>query len=379
MNKFSSEPTLFARYTGVITDKGKSFGEIGANHLVATTKLSNQLIIPTIYLESKDGFELWKEIASSPPILDVQSITKPVSVLSDKAGIQIWYEYEGDIFVANQFKERLRIDKPPQEAVYWKSLSFLRPQSPSSLILSLALDVERDKSKPLSGRSLKVHLVGKSEEEKLSLLEEIANSNMDVRSGVMLFSEPLPTTFENPISAISNMRKIPGLKQSLSERLSSLPKMLTDVSADAKTIVNQVIPTSSNISMIHFALACLDSSVIGRVEFTSTATGNGKLAYLGDSVLTQEIATLAFEKDLVPKNYQIMRSNFTDKQRLSGLFDHLFQTRKVLLTWDFFYSGASYTMRQKAEFIEALLGLFKIRKDQPSINHLIKILLEAEF
>src|SRR4051812_24066607 len=81
-----------------------------------------------------------------------------------------------------------------------------------------------------------------------------------------------------------------GLKVSMRERLSAIPRVLEEHSKRLYEILLKKDPRFQEVTAGLLAQACLDEGLVSRVEFKAQATGNARAAYVGDALLTLYIS-----------------------------------------------------------------------------------------
>lgn len=134
------------------------------------------------------------------------------------------------------------------------------------------------------------------------------------------------------------------LKQSKREQFSKLPDLLS----------SKVALVAKRFKDSDLQLACIDESITNRTEFSLDVSSNRKLAYLGDAFLSYDLARRAFERDMSPEDAQTWRAARTSDKHLATVYDRIFGTEDVVLHFNDVLS-----VKQKATFIEALLGLLQ--------------------
>ncbi len=101
-------------------------------------------------------------------------------------------------------------------------------------------------------------------------------------------------------------------------------------------------------------LVCVDESIVNRTEFSINLPSNRRLAYVGDAFLALQLAQQAFEKQLTPEDYQKWRGVCLSDKYLARVYDELFPKDDVIV-----HFNDTLSVKQKATFIEALVGLLK--------------------
>jgi len=165
----------------------------------------------------------------------------------------------------------------------------------------------------------------------------------------------------------SDIAFVPGLKQSMSSRVrDTLPGLLHRASHALSELLSARF--GSRLSNAEVAFATLDESLASRVEFhlPPGVLGNHRLSYLGDSVLTSSVASYALCNSSSSKDFNRMRTAITSRSSLAEFYDSCFlrnvrEVTSVLypgpVTWELLLSSKPPTLAQKAEYVEAVLGL----------------------
>lgn len=123
----------------------------------------------------------------------------------------------------------------------------------------------------------------------------------------------------------------------------------------------------SSVSPSELALCVLDESLASRAEFSFPpgVFGNHRFSYLGDSMLTSSIAAYALCNSAAPKEFQSLRTTISSRKSLAEYCDFLLrgyhdpssEFYAGPVTWEMFLNKTPPTSSQKAEFVEALLGV----------------------
>lgn len=152
-----------------------------------------------------------------------------------------------------------------------------------------------------------------------------------------------------------------GLKVSMRERLSVIPKVLEEHSKRLYEVLVKKDPKFTEVTAGLLAQACLDEGLVSRVEFKAQAPGNARAAYVGDALLTLYIAKASFLASKTPKDHQADRTRWCQKNALAAFYDRFFVgSAPLLLTWEVMLNNTPPTAHQKAEFVEAVLGVLSM-------------------
>ncbi len=144
-------------------------------------------------------------------------------------------------------------------------------------------------------------------------------------------------------------------KHAIIEEVKGLYSKLQQCASKTQVALFEKNQEFSRIGTGLFEQVCLDPSITGRTEFTLSCESNRNLAYLGDSYLSLFIASAAYENNQSATEFQNLRSKFSSRNHLGdAAFPALFGTTPVTLCWPL---SSSPTRNQKAEFIEALIGM----------------------
>ena len=142
----------------------------------------------------------------------------------------------------------------------------------------------------------------------------------------------------------------------------TLPQQVIDAGAQVKGTLASLLEDFAAIDDKIFCQAVVDLSVVNRpseVASYSGAQSNKLCAYLGDALLTQRIAIHAFKTGMPPVDYSKLRQTKTSREHLARMYDTIFKDGNVVVSFP--QDGVNWreppTTNQKAEFIEALIGV----------------------
>jgi hypothetical protein len=116
-------------------------------------------------------------------------------------------------------------------------------------------------------------------------------------------------------------------------------------------------PEDIHVSVDEIAPALVDISIIGRkgVEILEmNLPDNRRCAYVGDSYLTLHVAEQSYKSSYTPEQFQNLRTSVTSKTHLAYCYDQILGSDCDILRNQAWIDPLS--QRQKAEFIEAILG-----------------------
>lgn len=159
-----------------------------------------------------------------------------------------------------------------------------------------------------------------------------------------------------------------GLKASMAYRIRTyVPQRIRDATETLVYVFNIKFRRRLSLSILSYAV--LDEGLFSRVEFKfpGGVSGNARFAYFGDSLLTAYIAKACLRSGCSPSSQQILRTATSSKTALADFFDCYFHmqsppapiTKVFSCTWDNFLAmNVSMTAHQKAEFVEAIIGVF---------------------
>lgn len=160
------------------------------------------------------------------------------------------------------------------------------------------------------------------------------------------------------VSLMEKMTFQEGLKVSMREKLTTMPRTLHEHAKRLHALLVKRDPSFGEVSDSLLAQACLDEGLISRVEFKVPCTGNARAAYVGDALLTLYIAKNSFIANKSPKDHQADRTRWCQKNALASFYDRFFGDSAPLpVTWEVILNGSPPTAHQKAEFVEAVLGV----------------------
>lgn len=149
-----------------------------------------------------------------------------------------------------------------------------------------------------------------------------------------------------------------GLKPSKCAEFLTIPDQL----AAKFQVVKQQFSSLETMSV------CLDDSMMKRVEFKLEGIqGNRQLAYLGDAYISLYLAQLAFDSDFDPSQFQSWRTSHTSDTHLAAVYDRTFQEDVIL----YFGKDPTPSMKQKATFMEALVGALPKAERRELIKHIL--------
>jgi len=126
-------------------------------------------------------------------------------------------------------------------------------------------------------------------------------------------------------------------------------------------------PSFSAVPVHYFEHVALDASVVRRQEFVLKCNSNSHLAYVGDAFLTWYLAKTQFISGSTQKEYQDCRNDKTSNDSLAVYFDNLFERGTYILVWE-----DEPSVRQKASFVEALIGMLSMCGHLDLANNLCK-------
>ena len=169
---------------------------------------------------------------------------------------------------------------------------------------------------------------------------------------------------------LEKLTYLDGLKQSMRERLSVMPKLLLEHATRLHGILKAKDIKFAKISIELLAQACLDEGLMARPEFKAPCFGNARAAYVGDALLTLHIARSSFVALKSPKDHQADRTRWCQKNALASFYDRFFAGCAPLpLTWEVMLTNGGAqptqpTAHQKAEFVEAIMGVLLMSKNE---------------
>lgn len=165
-----------------------------------------------------------------------------------------------------------------------------------------------------------------------------------------------PATQVNVITRPTIISYQHGLKQTAREKFAKIPETIMAKAVELNAVLGRHIPGYS----LPGRLACevvLDDSMCGRPEFVLLSKPNGQLAYVGDAVLTLSLCARSYYANRSRNDHQALRSRVTSTEAFASAADALFPEGIPLLSWEHITTpGRVPSMRQKATFLEAILG-----------------------
>lgn len=168
----------------------------------------------------------------------------------------------------------------------------------------------------------------------------------------------MQTEVQNILPLVEKMTLQEGLKLSMREKLAKIPQILKERATRLRTLLVNRDPAFGAVQTELLVQACLDEGLTGRVEFKVPCSGNARAAYVGDALLTLYIAKNSFLQNKSPKDYQADRTRWCQKIALSNFYDRFFgDCTPIPLTWESVLNEVAPTAHQKAEFVEAILGV----------------------
>jgi hypothetical protein len=120
-------------------------------------------------------------------------------------------------------------------------------------------------------------------------------------------------------------------------------------------------PGFDDLSSKEMLCVLLDDSIVSRTEFKLQCRSNKCLAQVGAAHLTSYVAVKSFVDYLTPKEFQNLRDTRCTQVGKANQYDSLFKERDVMLFWGF-EEQSEPTVRQKAECVDALLGVLVLLK-----------------
>jgi hypothetical protein len=146
-----------------------------------------------------------------------------------------------------------------------------------------------------------------------------------------------------------------GLKESKQARIRMLKDDLFKMMATASSLLS-----SRGIAITPRLLseACVDFSIGAQTQFKFVGETNARAALVGDAVLSMRLAFMGYVHNRSPAECQQERTSLTKGASLALVYDIIFGKERCVLTWDWVESpGSLLGIRQKAEFLEALIGV----------------------
>ena len=105
---------------------------------------------------------------------------------------------------------------------------------------------------------------------------------------------------------------------------------------------------------------CLDESVVGRKEFVlPSCRSNRSLGMVGNAHMTTHLSVKCFVQRHSAQQLQELRNAQCSQAGKAGLYDVLF-AGDVVFYWGFEEQQPEPSVRQKADFVDALVGLLFI-------------------
>jgi 23S rRNA maturation mini-RNase III len=163
---------------------------------------------------------------------------------------------------------------------------------------------------------------------------------------------PVP---EDVLGAFKNMVCIQTLKRSRKDMLLTYGDQLQCISKRISDALIEKNYQFRHVSCEEIYGIVVDHSIVSQQEFTVRCSSNKRLAYVGDAVLTLYIAKMYFNSGKSGWEYQFTRSEHSKASNLAKFHDSWFNFETVLLV-----PNQQQSQKQKAEFIEALIGMLEI-------------------
>lgn len=104
--------------------------------------------------------------------------------------------------------------------------------------------------------------------------------------------------------------------------------------------------------------------------------GNGPLAHVGDAYLSLHVAKKTFSPIITAQLMQKHRENITCEKHLCAFYDSVFGNHNVIVRWQSPNDVKTPTSRQRAEFIEALIGAFHLASYNDACLYLCDLIWE---
>ena len=102
--------------------------------------------------------------------------------------------------------------------------------------------------------------------------------------------------------------------------------------------------------------------------------GNGPLAHVGDAYLSWYVARKTFSPTTTTQLMQGQREKVTCEKNLCAFYDLIFDKREVIVRWRSPNDASAPTSRQRAEFIESLIGAFHLAGHAVACDFLCELL-----
>jgi len=170
-------------------------------------------------------------------------------------------------------------------------------------------------------------------------------------------------------------RPTPGLNNKTQVLVRTIPKLLEDASALLAERLRAANPALfAEITALDVVVACVSDALCRRPEFSVGSESNRCTAYVGDSLITLEVAVHCYNKLLSPHGYQQMRTQRTSAAALSAVLLSTLATDAFLVTWERVMNhGAAISDAQRAECFESLVGIFEARGEQARAQWLARL------
>jgi hypothetical protein len=151
-----------------------------------------------------------------------------------------------------------------------------------------------------------------------------------------------------------------GLKLSLSQLIrDTFPKHISRRAHSLSVLLSRRLELDISPDVCSFAI--LDNGLTHRVEFRLPpgVCGNSLEAYVGDAQLSAYVATGCYKAGCSPRDWQALRTAFSSRDACTSFYDSYFTGTDFEgpLTWEALYRGTLPQHNQKAEFVEAVIGV----------------------
>ena len=161
--------------------------------------------------------------------------------------------------------------------------------------------------------------------------------------------------------AFAEMTFVPGLKISKRGEFVTYFAELKRRAERASALLRVANEKFVEVGLEALLQVCLDESVVARTEFTLLCRSSKCMVSVGSAHLNTRIAVLCYlNRQATAQDYQNLRDQRCKQTDKAVLFDRLFGKNAVLLFWGF-EDGREPSTRQKADFVDALIGMLFLR------------------
>jgi hypothetical protein len=166
---------------------------------------------------------------------------------------------------------------------------------------------------------------------------------------------------------------VPSLQKSKQELYQTYFGVLREKAARAQALLALQNDTFGLVPERQMMALCLDESMTARKELVLACRSNKALASIGNAHMSTFVALMCYRERATPQRYQEIRDTRCTQAAKAAHFDTWFRAAngEVLLHWSFETTPVP-TVRQKADFVDALVGLLVLTRQSLLVEWLLE-------